>query len=254
MTDLQSLDDHALAARLLELGVAGRRETLAALEPGALAAILGRLSPRTLNALSRQGIAALGSYRTRLVKRERVQGTLVGPQTLELSVRPAPFAFRIEFVRGPSSGRRVLYNEELKPREVRVKEAGMLGIAGALWLDLDNPLTRRDTNHRATEIGLAALLDLIEADLRRVEPYGGHTRTDEGFGSTGLHFTSEYVAPSSAKGLYAERTKLTFDPVASLPVTIEVHDRAGLLERYEYRAIESASFPTDHFTLKAAKL
>lgn len=253
LTALLALDSAEIDSHILALGVEGRRALLAGAAPQQLSSVLGKLATHTWTELGRQGIAALGTYRVQLTKRERIKGELGAPQTLDLHVRPAPLAFRIDFLRGPSAGRRALYNAELRKDEIRVKEAGMLGLAGAVWLHLDNPLTRRDTNHRSTEIGLSALLDLIERDIELAKPFGGHTRRDEGLDARGF-FTSVFTAPETSHGLYAKSTRVGFDPAASLPMRIEVHDDAGFLESYEYKALESVAPPADFFSVKGAKL
>ncbi|MEO6420609.1 MAG: DUF1571 domain-containing protein [Polyangiaceae bacterium] len=185
-----------------------RKKALTQIDRPELARLVASISQGTLVDLGRQGVAALPLYRTRLIKSERLRGKMLDPQTVEVTVREQPFAFRMDFVHGPNKGRRILYNAELRESEVRVKEAGVLGFAGAIWLGLDNPLTRGDTNHRATEIGFRALVDIIDADMKKAAAAGEFTRTDDSFDDAGV-FSALFEAPKAAKGLYAvERTNV----------------------------------------------
>jgi hypothetical protein len=160
----------------------------------------------------------------------------------------------LDFKSGRNAGRRVLYNVDIRKNEVRVKEGGALGLVGGLWLDLDNALTRLDTNHRATEIGFSALLDLVEGDLKEALAKGAeHTRTDEGVDATGTYY-SVFSAPPDVLSLYAVSTRIGFDPVLSLPTFVEVHDTVGLLETYRYSNAEPVTVDATFFTLRGAKL
>ena len=159
------------------------------------------------------------------------------PQTIEVTIRPSPRALRLEYVAGPKTGRRVVWTETNRPSEMLVREGGLLGFT-SLWINVDGSLARRDTNHRVTELGFAPLLDLIESDLRKGKSQGGHTRRDQGFDASGT-YCMEYSAPSGAKGLYALRTRLCVDARLGLPVRIEVFDRQGLLERYDYTDVRA---------------
>jgi hypothetical protein len=235
------------------MSVDDRTHALGRLDRDELAGLLAKLPPPSLVAIGRQAVRALGPYRAKLTKRERVGETMLEAQVLELAIREAPRAVRITFSSGPSAGRRVLYNEELRRDEVRVKEAGVLGMAGAVWLHLDNPLTRRDTNHRVTEIGLESLLALIEKDMRAGESAGGHARQDVGWDPRGRYHL-RFTAPEGATGLYARTTDLTLDPLRSIPVHVDVADEQGPLESFEYADVEPTPIAADFFSLKAAKL
>ncbi len=251
---LDGMTSAELGEAIVAMTVAERRSAMSKLTSAELAAVLAKVSHHVLVAIGRQGVAALGTYRSRLSKRERVRGKMSDEQTIELVLRTEPFAFLLRFESGPSAGRRVLYNSEIRRSEVRIKEAGALGWAGALWLDLDNTLTRVDTNHRATEIGFSALLDLIEGDLKEAEVKGArHLRRDEGIDGSGTYH-SVFTAPPGALSLYAVSTRVGFDPIASLPTFVEVHDTLGHLETYRYSSIESVNVDDDFFTLRGAKL
>jgi len=197
-----------------------------------LADRLRAMSPDHLIALGRDGVRSLGAYRARLVKQERIDGKLLPAQTIEVAVRPSPRALRLVYVAGPKAGRQVAWREDHRPAEMLVREGGFLGIT-SLWIDVGGKLARKDTNHGVMELGFGPALNFFDSDLRKGAAQGGHTRRDRGFDSNG-RYCIEYAAPPGAKGLYAERTVICLDPKLAVPVGIEVFDRQGLLERYEY--------------------
>jgi hypothetical protein len=197
-----------------------------------LAERLRATPPDHLIALGQEGVRSLGAYRARLVKQERVRGELLPAQTIEVTVRPSPRALRLDYVAGPKAGRHVSWREDHRSTEMLVREGGFLGIA-SMWIDVGGKLARKDTNHPVMELGFGPALSLFDSDLRKGAGQGGHSRRDRGFDSSG-RYCMEYAAPPGATGLYAERTVICLDPKLAIPVGIEVFDRQGLLERYEY--------------------
>jgi hypothetical protein len=246
-------DVPALAAELPSLGDAERRERVAALTPEQREELLRSLDAKALIEMGTRAAEALGTYSATLTKVERVGGEKVGPQKVKIWIQPEPFAVRLMFEDGPGKGRRLLYSSGLRADQLRVREAGLLGMAGALWLNLDSSLTRRDTNHPVTDIGFSALMTLIAKDFADAQAAGGHTRSDEGrdpAGRTCIRFT----APAAAQ-TYAAEARLCIDAVLGLPTRTEISDREGFLESYVYENVEgNLKLPEDHFTLAGAGL
>jgi hypothetical protein len=117
-----------------------------------------------------------------------------------------------------------------------VRERGLLGFI-AVWVTIDGWLVRRNTNHTIRDVGFGALLDLIDRDLERARPVGGHRRTDEAPGAgPGGTTCMTFTAPAAARDLYARRTRLCFDG-SRLPVFVEVFDAQGFLEKYEWHDV-----------------
>jgi hypothetical protein len=226
----------ALVAGATAPGSPGGIDQLRALPQAELGARLRATSAEELVAFGREAVRRLGSYRARVTKQERVRGKVLPPQTIEMLVRRSPRALRLEYVAGPKAGRKLIWTAA-QPKQMLVREAGLLGVI-SVWLDLDGDLARRDTNHAVTELGFGPLLDIMAADLAKATPYGGHQRHDEGFDPAG-RYCIVFVAPPGAAGLYAQRTRLCIDPRLALPVELEVHDRAGFLERYRYTEVRS---------------
>jgi hypothetical protein len=191
-------------------------------------------SPEALIASGREAVRKMGTYRARLVKTERIKGVVRPSQTIEILVCPSPRAVRLESI-APKAGRRVLWRQDKRPGEILVREGGILGLT-SLWLDAAGRLARGDTNHAVSEIGFANIFDIMEGDLAKGKPQGGHTRKDVGLDASGLYWI-EWIAPPRAHGLYAQRTRIGIDLNLNVPVEIEVYDAQGLLERYQYKSV-----------------
>ena len=238
---------------LLSLGDAERAALVAKTPRVELAAFLRATNVDDLLALGRRTLGKLGVYGVRLVKRERVEGKLLDPQTLQLVARDQPLAARVTFVEGPAQGRKLLYNAELRKDELRVREGGFFGFM-AMWIKLDSHLTRRDTNHRVTDLGFAALLALIQRDVDRARPHGGFARTDEGFDERGA-YCMRFDAPKGARGLTGDRSRICVDAGLGLPVRSEIFLRGELSESYAFDAVTPRmTVPADYFTPEAAGL
>lgn len=233
--------------------VAERKAFLASHPRDEVGTIIRGVPHATLLSLGRGAMRELGIYSARMRKQERVKGKMLDAQVMAITVRERPQAVRMEVIDGPKKGRKVLYNEELRKGEFRVREAGLLGIK-ALWLELDSGLAKRDTNHRVTELGFGPILDHLDEDMKKAALAGGHKRQDEGFDSSG-HWCLVFTAPDGAKDLYAYRTRMCLDLVLGLPVQLEVYDRTGLLERVDIGDVRPhLTPPPGFFTLEAAGL
>ena len=257
MAVLLSLGGVAMAdplspAAFVSMSQADQKTSYAKLTRDEQSALLAALSPAQLVALARESLKAMGPYEAELVKQERKDGKLLPQQTLRLGIREAPFAVRLEVLAGPSKGRRALYNSQLKPKELRAKEAGFLGIAGAVWVDIDGSLARGDTNHPITDTCFGASLRLIEGDIKAAEAAGGLQRKDDGFDADGL-YCMHVTAPKGAK-TYAARSKLCFDPVLRLPVAMEIEDSKGLLEKLRWTKVKPHAWTDADFTPDALGL
>lgn len=198
-----------------------------------------------------RAMEALGDYRATLVKQERLNGKLLPLQSMEFWVRPKPWATLVHYLDGAPKGRVVLYNQALRPHQLRVREPGILSIL-PLWIDIDSNLTRKESTHAITEMGMGAMLAFIRKDAELVRSHGGYTRQVEGWRQDGRWCVS-YIAPQGP-AVYSPRTKTCSDPVSLMPLWLEVYDAAGLREHFAFGELQPAKLPEDFFTLKAAGL
>ena len=181
--------------------------------------------------------AQLGTYESRVTKRERVGGKQMKPQTLALTVRQSPRAVRLEILDGPAKGRKVVYDATVKKNELRVREAGVLGLAGPMWIDVNSGMTRSDTNHPIMDFAFTNIIEVLEDNFKKGEALGGFTRKDEGFDTAGRYCIT-FTAPPGGQHLYATRARICMDPVLALPVIMEIDDAKGPLERFDFRDVK----------------
>lgn len=185
--------------------------------------------------MGRSAVRALGTYKYRMEKQERVKGTLLPAQSIETTVQESPFAVKLEFVAGPGKGRKVLYNSKESETKFRVREPGFLSIFGDVGIDVDSSLAKDDSNHTVKEAGMGNLLDRFARDLKKAEGIGGMEIVREGWNGRG-HWCSMYVAPNGGKGFDAAKSRICTDTQTRLPTKIESYDAAGVLqEQYEFR-------------------
>jgi hypothetical protein len=189
----------------------------------------------------RSKVGALGAYHLRVHKRERIDGKLQPWQT-------KPLAVRLEFVEGSAKGRKALYNEQVRKDDVRVREAGLLGVVGAVWVNVNGPLSRGDTRHPVTQVGLISTIEILAKDVAAAAAFGGVNLSPEAEGCW------KFEAPAQAHGLYATRSRICVDPKTGLPSHVTASDAAGLFEEYEFTDVQANAATDAFFTPEAAGL
>jgi hypothetical protein len=214
--------------------------------------LLRKASAQELISIGKETIGQMPLYRMRMTKRERVGGKIRNSQDVEVLVRERPLAVRAEWVAGDAKGRRLLFDEGLRKNQMRVREAGFLGIAGAVWIDIGGGLAHGDTNHKVTEMPLSSLLDQLQADFDRAAPAGGFSREDQGWDSSD-HWCILFTAPPKIP-TYAQTARICIDPIARLPAEVEIHDTQGFLEDFRYSNVRAAPDAGSELTLSAAGL
>lgn len=204
---------------------------------------------------SERAIAQLGgAYRYRMMKQERVDDELLEVQEIVTTVQEDPFAIRFDYAAGPGKGRVILYNPAVNKDRFRVRESGFLSIVGAIWLDVDSSLAKKESKHTVREGGLMNLARRLRRDVVRGIPEGGFAEKHEGWNNKGS-WCSLYLSPNGGKGYDAFSTRLCTDPVTRYPTKVEGFDSNGrLLERYEFFNVEKVTLPKDYFTPQGAGL
>lgn len=195
----------------------------------------------TLLTRAKDNLHAMGPYRAQLLKRERIRGVLQPAQLILLSIREQPLAVRAEFSDGPAKGRRALYDSEVRSTQMLVREAGLLGVIGSIWLSLSSDLAKRDTNYGMTDVGLTRLIEMAEKQTSSV------SRHDEGWDAE-HHWCIRFEGASQV-------TRICFETERGLPVRIERSDASGLFESFEWSAIAPlGDKATEAFSREAADL
>ena len=245
--------DAAADPLVLSPSGAERRRALEAGPKDAVVEQLRAAQPEALFKLARSVIEGLDVYRVRVVKNERIGKETTGPVEMLVTLREKPYTAVASFVSGLGKGRRALFNPAIRSDALRVREPGFVGLFGPLWVRLDNPVLRWQSNHAPTELGFGHLLDLYENDFRRAEAAGGLTVEHLGFGASGdycLHVTG----PGKAKELYSYDSRFCVDLARGLPTLVEVRDQQGFFESFAYSDVEPVTPTSDLFSVEKAGL
>lgn len=184
-------------------------------------------------------------YECRLVKRERVNGTLLPERVMRMKVRNKPFSV---YMRGESpvadKGMEICYVEGRNQGMMRVHPAGIQGTLGFWSVDPHDPRAFEKNRHCITEAGLAHLLESTARYWemeRRVNKTLVHI-TDEELGGHACTRIETIHPNRNAGSFYGFRCVLWLDKATHLPIGAETYDwprRGGteggdLLESYRF--------------------
>jgi hypothetical protein len=200
--------------------------------------------PLRLVALAQKSYADVRDYTCRMVKRERVAGKLQPQNTMQMSVRSAPFSVYFRWVE-PSglAGQEVCYVAGRYNDRLRVRPRGLLGAVGFVTLDMNDPRARATSPHPITEAGIGSLIEQFAAGWER-ERRWDLTQVRLGEYEFDHHrcIRVETIHPTNPDNRFLHhRDVVYFDKETHLPVRMEAYDwprHAGdpgdLVEMYSY--------------------
>ena len=79
-----------------------------------------------------------------------------------LSIRRNPKAVRLEWPKGPSKGREVIYSASLNPRTMYVNMANSALPIPRMSIPIDSPMVLRSSRHPITEAGFDTIFEGLE--------------------------------------------------------------------------------------------
>lgn len=170
--------------------------------------------------------AEIKDYTAILYKQERLGKNLQGVETIVLKYREKPKSIYMKWIAGPWTGRELLYNERLSQTDVRVRESGLLGII-PIWIDYNNPIAQRGSNHPAVQIGLKFLLNLNTDQYKRATANHELGRKDHGIQVVDGRkvYVMENILPrDKKKGYYCYRVFQYMDYMEALEPKVEVYN------------------------------
>jgi hypothetical protein len=111
-------------------------------------------------------------YTCILVKTERVNGELVGPEQMAAKIRQIPFSVYFKFLKPADvKGREVIFNPEQNGGKLVAREgSGLKRLLGAVWLQPTSPLAMAGQRYPITNVGMSflvkRLIEVAEADRK----------------------------------------------------------------------------------------
>lgn len=189
--------------------------------------------PARIIAEARQALDSMTAYEVSLHRQERVNGTLLPEEDVELAIRRQPKAVRLSWPNGPNQGREVLYRADEPGGAMHVKMAN--AALPRLTLSPESPMVMRNSRHPVTEAGLDSIVEGLENALQATSvrdlTYSGVESAE------GLEGPQPCLLRTSPAG---ERWRVFFDPATHLPSLVEARDAQGqLLESYRFRDVRA---------------
>jgi outer membrane lipoprotein-sorting protein len=177
-------------------------------------------------------------YTAVFLKRERINGTLLALETIELRFQ-APFKVYMAW-RKPYAGRVIVYVEGENDNKILVNPGGLLRFL-RLKLEPTSPLATQNTHHTVREVGLQKTIALLVREYERGRREDQVTLSfqsdDEVAGRSTYHLTLVCHADKMA-GYYAQRGEIWVDAEHFLPIRLSLYDWDGeLYAHYEYQRL-----------------
>ena len=179
---------------------------------------------------ARSALDSMATYQLDLKRQERVNGLLLPPESLVMSIRRQPKAARLTWVEGTHRGREVLYRADEPGGQMHVNMADSKLPMPRLALAPDSPMVMKNSRHPITEAGL----DPIIASLEQADRAG--QLVDLGMQTPAqLDHPMRGLQRQTAEG---DVWRAYFDPADHLPALVECFAANGdLLEQYRFQAI-----------------
>ena len=199
---------------------------------------------RKLIADCRETFKSVNDYTCTFTKRERMDdGTLVGPQAMQMKVLTRPFSVYFKFLQ-PFAGREVIWVAGSNDSKVLVHEGGMARlIAGTLKLDPTSSFAMKGCRHPVTEAGLGYLIEQVSTRWE-IELKPGETEvnvTHDSRVGNRVCTMIESRHPVKYEGYAYHKIKLYVDNELHLPIRFEAYAwpqeegvPAELIEEYTY--------------------
>jgi hypothetical protein len=193
---------------------------------------------------ARQSFQKIRDYTCTLIKQERVAGQLQPENVIAVKFRNQPFSVYMKWAAPrESQGQEVCYVQGKNNNMMRVHASGLLGVAGFVAIDPNDPKVMKNSRHTIHEAGLGNLIERLgrswEEDRRqgmtqaRIAEYEYNRRR-----CVRVETYHTKVLPQA----YCWRAVVYFDKETKLPIRTENYDfpRQGgppggeLLETFSY--------------------
>lgn len=171
--------------------------------------------------LGRHKLRACPDYTATFLKQERIEGSLLELQTMEMKLRHEPLSVRLKWVEGGDIGRQVVYVHGQNEGKMYVRLGGKKQVLPAVLIDPSGSLALAETRHPIFEAGMLHLIDKIiefrQRDLKRGNGVRWELVHDQKFADRNCdRMVVEYASPS-VQPTY-RKSMIWVDKELSMPV------------------------------------
>ena len=200
----------------------------------------------------KQILEQTSDYSAQFKRQERISGSLLDPQAMNLKVRHAPFSLYMKWTEG-DKGRQLIYVKGQNEDNVLIQIGGMAGrLTGALPMAPDDPRVLAESRYPATSAGLLELTKIIlahhETDLQRVTGVTSEMRDGESFDNRPCYLTT-LVYENPAINPDYHKSLILIDKELSVPVCVRNYTwvegkpaatdgEDNLIEHYSYTGVQ----------------
>lgn len=188
-------------------------------------------------AIAKDRLDALATYQVNITRVERVGGQLQTEEEVLLNIRRNPKAVRLEWAKGPSKGREVIYSAAINDRMMYINSGNSALPIPRMSIPVDSPLVLRNSRHPITEAGFDTILDNL---FQFLEPKSAEAARDGKLVYKGIDRPKGMDQPChllervTPKG---ETWQVYLDTRTLMPTMVSaIQTPSGeLIERYTYR-------------------
>jgi len=205
------------------------------------------IDPRLWAADLEKSYTEIESYTAVFHKQERVDGKLREEETISLKFKK-PFKVYMKWIKAPHKGREALFAMGWNKNQVRVHEAGILGLI-TVNLDPNGRQAMQGNRHPITDTGLGNLVKVLgenvnkglEAGELEFKEYG----EDIVYGRKTRKI--ELVLPKAkVKDYYCHRAVIHVDLETTVPIKVQIFDGDDfLIENYGFENLNLKAGLTD---------
>jgi hypothetical protein len=201
--------------------------------------------PLRLIAQAHEAMKGVRDYSCTLIKRERIKGGLQPNNVIIMKVRNQPFSVYMGW-KAPDDlkDQEICYIAHRHKNTMRARSPGILGVAGFITVDLDDPRAKENSNHSPAEAGIGKLIERMANDWERDRQLGQTTSqiAEYEYNKRRCLRVETTHPPRPGPPYISYRTVVYFDKENHLPIRLELYDwpRVGgaptgdLIEVYSY--------------------
>lgn len=176
-------------------------------------------------------LAPFSEYEFAMTRQERVNGQWQAqPARMSVRYRHSPRQIQARWLPGGArAGQSLWYDETQRPDQMYGNLGGLLGFA-SMWVALDSPLARAQSNHTVRDLGLQYIAALLDQNARSLRAMG---RTEKPTQITLVQETGQRMVavtwelPSGPPQFYAKKVQLVFDLKNPWPRVVTTWNKSG---------------------------